>query len=144
MSLLAKIKDDLMSARYAKNQTLVTILTTLYSEAASVGKTKRNGASTDAEVLLVIKKFKEGVEQLLPHTPVLNWDALNTELEVYISYLPKMLTDEELAVVISSYINTRKAENQPTGIQYVMAYLKEQYVGRYDGKTASNLIKSMV
>jgi hypothetical protein len=65
MSLLSVIRNDLDAARRNKDARLLTLLTTLYSEAAMVGKTKRNGESTNEEVLAVTRKFKVGVEEII-------------------------------------------------------------------------------
>ena len=76
MSMLEQIKGAMFSARKARtDKVLSDLLTTLYSEAAMVGKTKRNGESTDEEVLAVVKKFKEGVIQVIQNAAKLGDQA---------------------------------------------------------------------
>lgn len=139
MTLLDTIKNDLMEARFAKNQQLVTVLSTLFSEAASVGKT-RNSVSNDSEVISVVKKFKEGVEVMLHHKGHQYHDDLIQEISIYDKYLPQTLTTDELNDIIKDKINNFNLRN----IGAIMSELKKEYFGRFDGKEASTLIKVML
>lgn len=141
MSLLHTIKTDLDIARREKNQQLLTILITLYSEASMVGKTKRNGDSTDDEVLSVVRKFKIGVEEVQKIKGPS--DESDLELEVYGKYLPIMLTDTELTGIINSIVNSLPERN-PRQMGIVMGKLKSDYSGRYDGNLASKVTKELL
>jgi uncharacterized protein YqeY len=136
--LLTDIRADLDAARKEKNQTLLTLLTTLYSECAMVGKTKRNGDSTDEEVLSIIRKFKIGVEEIAKIKGI-NTD-IEYELSVYEKYLPSMISDEELLIIIDEIVNSL-AEKSPKQMGKVMTELKNKYLGRYDGTLASKIVK---
>ena len=63
--------------------------------------------------------------------------ALLTELE---TLLPQALTEEELRSAIVAII----AETSATNIGPVMKTLGDRYAGRYDGKRASDLIRSLL
>lgn len=134
MSTLSLIKADLDSARRNKDSKMLTLLTTLFSEASMIGKTKRNGESTEEEVLSVLKKFKAGVDQIV-EIKGLNED-LSFELDVYNKYLPSMLTAKELESFIDQLLFT---EEKNMGV--MMSKLKSTFPGRYDGALASKLIK---
>lgn len=138
MSLLQTIRADLDAARREKNQRLLTILTTLYSEAAMVGKTKRNDESTNEEVISVTRKFKIGVEEVQKIRGTT--DISDFELVVYNKYLPKSLTTEELSSIINSIVSSLE-ERTPKQMGLVMNKLKTDYLGRYDGNLASQLTK---
>ena len=65
------------------------------------------------------------------------------ELEILNGYLPKQLTEEELKEKISNIIN----DNGFSGgkdMGKVMGLLKESFDGQYDGKMASQLVKTLL
>ena len=139
--LITEIKNDLLTARKNKDQVTLTILTTLVSEAVNVGKTKRNGDSTDEEVVLILKKFKEGVLELQKYRTLTETEE--KELEIYNKYLPNSLTDEELSDIISTEVK-KIGEISPKMIGSILKFLKDNYFGRFDGKKASEMIKNVL
>lgn len=139
--LITEIKNDLLTARKNKDQVTLTILTTLVSEAVNVGKTKRNGDSTDEEVVLILKKFKEGVLELQKYRTLTEIEE--KELEIYNKYLPNSLTDEELSDIISTEVK-KIGEISPKMIGSILKFLKDNYFGRFDGKKASEMIKNVL
>lgn len=141
MSLLQQIRNDLDNARKQKNQVLLTTLTTLYSEAAMVGKTKRNSESTDEEVLSTIRKFKIGVEEVAKIKGLSS--EMTAEIDVYNQYLPSSLSETELTNIIVGIISTLPEKN-PKQMGVVMGQLKSSYLGRYDGTVASKLVKELL
>jgi uncharacterized protein YqeY len=141
MSLLQQIRADLDHARREKNQINLTLLTTLYSEAAMVGKTKRNAESTDEEVLSVIRKFKIGVEEIAKIKGLSS--EIEHEIKLYESYLPQPLTTAQLTAVIQDIIE-HLPERSPKQMGVVMNSLKKEFLGRYDGTIASQLVKELL
>lgn len=141
MSLLQQIRADLDQARREKNQFELTMLTTLYSECAMVGKTKRNAESTDEEVLSVIRKFKIGVEEI----EKIKGSSIDSarEIQMYEKYLPQSLTVEQLTASIQEIID-QLPERTPKQMGAVMAKLKNEFLGRYDGTVASQLVKQLL
>lgn len=141
MSLLSIIRSDLDKARRDKDSRLLTLLTTLYSEAAMVGKTKRNAESTDEEVLSIVRKFKVGIEEIVKIKG--SNEFLEFEIELYEKYLPELLTDQQLCDIINIIISDLP-ERSPKAMGTVMGKLKAEYLGRYDGTTASKLVKELL
>ena len=141
MSTLSQIKSDLDIARRERNSELLTLLVTLYSESSMVGKTKRNGESTDEEVLSVIRKFKVGVEEIIKIKG--NTPELDFEISLYNQYLPQLLSEAELSVIISDIVN-ELPDKSPKQMGSVMKTLKDKYLGRYDGNLASQLVKKIL
>ena len=140
MTLLETIKSDSLKARKERNTVLSNLLTTLYSEASMVGKTKENRESTEEEVIAVVKKFIKNGNELLHVRP----DDVDTIFEITTleSYLPKQLTEEELKGIITTYrANHFKMLNESVPMGRIMAFLKENFAGRYDAKMASQLAK---
>jgi uncharacterized protein YqeY len=141
MSLLSVIRNDLDAARRNKDTRLLTLLTTLYSEAAMVGKTKRNGESTNEEVLAVTRKFKVGVEEIVKIKG--SNEFLDFEISLYNKYLPELLTDIQLTEIINNLIY-ELPEKSPKAMGVIMGKLKSEYLGRYDGTIASKLVKDLL
>ena len=103
-----------------------------------VGKTKRNGETTDEEALTVIRKFKLGVEELAKIKGMT--EDFQQELGVYESYLPLMMSEQTLSDTIDYYVKELE-ERSPKQMGKIMAKLKERHMGTYDGALASKLVK---
>jgi uncharacterized protein YqeY len=144
MSLLQRIKQDLLQARKdvrASNadatisiraQVKVKCLTTLLSEASRPGLDDGKRESTDQEVIAVAQKFIKNINETLSHC---SDDDLFMELEFINAYIPKQLTEGEIAGIIAG-----------SGIANVgdaMKYLKSNFSGQYDGKIASQVVKEL-
>lgn len=132
--LIDKIKADSLVARKERNTLLSNLLTTLYSEAAMVGKNDGNRETTDVEVVAVVKKFIKNAVEVLK---VRNDADTVYEVRVLESYLPKQLTEEQLVKYISDY----KFFTPNANVGQIMKYLKEDFSGQYDAKLASQLAK---
>ena len=142
MPLLSRIKDDLTAARKATDRIALTILTTLYSEAVNEGKDHGNRESTDAEVLKTVNTFIKNAKELLSHiedTAVR--DKVTSEIVMYEKYLPPQLSREELTSVIANIMQVKEGDVAPS-IGLVMKHLSANYNGKYDGKLASEIVRT--
>lgn len=140
MTLLDKIRADQLQARKENNKTKATVLTTLIGEAAMIGKNAGNRDTTDDETAKVIVKFVKGIVETQNLTRGVNKDKFNeleVEKQILEAYLPKQLTVDELKEIIL----TNFTEKPNVGA--VMAYLKANYNGLYDGKIASGLVNTL-
>lgn len=143
--LLTTIKEDQIQARKDRNTELATFLTTLYSEAAMVGKNDGNRDSTDVEVCAVLKKFKKNAGEVIDNTPTTDGrhiHALN-EIEVLDGYLPKQMSEQELTAFIETAIHVNDLSS-PKDMGFIMKELKKQCNGLYDGKLASTISKRLL
>jgi uncharacterized protein YqeY len=129
MSLLQQIKNDQVIARKNKEGHRATLLTTLYSEAAMIGK-NQNRESTDSEVMSVIKKFISNNEMTLQYSPNEN---IRKENEILSKYLPEQMNEDDIITIIKS--------NSFANVGEVMKFFKENFDGKYDGKTVSGIAK---
>jgi len=132
---LQKIKSDNLQARKTKDKILSSLLTTLVGEIEIVGKNNGNRPTTEEEALKVIEKFKKNAQQTLELS---HNNDLQSEIELYSSYLPELLSEEELRKMITNYI-----ENGANNIGSIMKELK-QCGFQYDGKLASTIVKEML
>ena len=144
MSVLNDIKENLTIARKARDRVGITLLTTLYGEASMKGKNNGNRESTDEEVVATVRKFIKNVKEVVEHTPsVIARKQLELEILVYEEYLPTQLTVQQLSDIIAKII-TDNDISIPKGMGRVMKELSAQYAGRYDGKLASEIVRSHI
>ena len=142
MPLLSKIKNDLTNARKANDRVALTILTTLYAEAAMKGKNSGNRESTDEEVTATITKFVKNAKELLSHIEDIETkDKITSEISVYEAYLPSQMSKEELTSVITNIMEVKEGDTIPN-IGVVMKHLSANYNGMYDGKLASEIVRT--
>ena len=147
MSLLETIKNDTTLLRKAKSKFALSIVTTLYGEAAMVGKGNGNRESTDAEVVKVVNEFIKNIQKTIvnPKVKLSETQIYNMEHEVEIlsKYLPPQLTADELTAIITQLTSIDKCYSLPKDMGKIMKYLSTEYAGRFNGKVASDIIKRM-
>jgi uncharacterized protein YqeY len=134
MTIIEKLRADQIAARKNKDTVRTTLLSTLIGETVKVGKDKDNRESTDEEAIAVVKKFKKNLLDTIALLKGSN-AALDDELALYDSYLPKQLSTEDLTQTITRFV----AENTDAKMKDIMAYLKTNFAGLYDGKEASQI-----
>jgi uncharacterized protein YqeY len=149
MTLLQQLKADKLLARKQKHE-MASFMVTLYAEALAVGKNKRNGESTDEEVISVLKRFKAGAETIIqaalmkPTKPIRLHLINQAKIEIFVveQYLPDMMTESELRLALWQYIN--KFPDTYSSVGSIMSELKKAYPGKYDGALASKLIRELL
>lgn len=142
MTLITQIKDDQLQARKDRNTTKATLLTTLFSEAAMVGKNDGNRETTDAEVIAVIKKFVKNNLEVIGNLSEDDdrYVIATHELVFMNNYLPKQLTNDELRDIITPLAEGKTMRDMGG----IMKELKANYTGLYDGRAASTIIKGVL
>jgi len=140
--MLATIRKDLFEAKKNHDTLRSNLLSTLLGEATAVGKNAGNRESTPEEVMQVVRKFIKNIDETIA---LLEKEGKPTDKEkaekaILEGYLPKQMTPEELGRAIDEII-AALPERSPKMMGQVMAALKERYAGRYDGKTASQMVK---
>lgn len=141
--LLEKLQAAALAARKAQDSVAASLLTTLYAEAARVGKDQGNRVSTDEEVVAVVKKFGKNVDETLAALPETDARvaALRVEKALLAEYLPQQLDEAGLTAVIAELV-AALPEKSPKQMGAVMAGLKARAGGQYDGAMASRLVKA--
>jgi uncharacterized protein YqeY len=136
MSLMEQIKSDQLAARKGGVTEVhkASLLTTLLGEATMVGK-NAGRETTDQEVVAVVKKFIKNVDETISALTARNQDAsaYMAERSILEFYLPMQLSEDALRQV---------AECQKDMPSF-MKHLKENFAGKYDGKLASTVAKSV-
>ena len=125
MKLKERILADKTQATRDSNKSLSILLGVV------LGEIERRPDKNDSDeiVLNIIKKMVE-------NSKICGVEFEITNLE---KYLPTQITEEELETIITDFMTTENIESKKD-IGKVMAHLKSNYNGQYDGKIASIII----
>ena len=138
-----RLNEDLKSAMKNKEtlrlNTIRLVKKYIQELETSVGHT---GDATDVEVLKIINKLvKQGKDAAEQYKSAGRTDIYEEEMQqiaVLESYLPKQLTDDEIAVEIDKVME----ETGSTNMGVLMKELNAKLAGRADGKTISRILKA--
>lgn len=119
---------------HRENPVIYTLLGTIMGEIDRLPIPRTETPSED-DIYKIIKKMYDAVE------PYHDKDAeLNTEYQYLKDFIRVQLSEQELETIISAYVLTTPDAKMGS----VMAYLKENYAGQYDGKFASKVANFML
>lgn len=142
MSLISKIRADLLQLRKeSTNKQAISLLTTLYSEAANIGINDGKRETKDEEVISLIKKFIKGIDECLQYCT--NKDTYHdymNEKTLLEQYLPKQMSEEDLLVAITSFTTAHDNASKSD----IMKYLKSVFSGQYDGRMAATIVDEVL
>jgi uncharacterized protein YqeY len=138
-----RLNEDLKSAMKNKESlrlnTIRLVKKYIQELETSVG---HNGDATDAEVLKIINKLvKQGKDAAEQYKSAGRTDIYEEEMQqiaVLETYLPKQLSDDEIAVEIDKVM----LETGSTNMGVLMKELNSRLAGRADGKTISRILKT--
>lgn len=138
-----RLNEDLKSAMKNKEtlrlNTIRLVKKYIQELETSVG---HKGDATDAEVLKIINKLvKQGKDAAEQYKSAGRTDIYEEEMQqiaVLESYLPKQLSDDEIAVEIDKVME----ETGSTNMGVLMKELNAKLAGRADGKTISRILKT--
>jgi uncharacterized protein YqeY len=138
-----RLNEDLKSAMKNKESlrlnTIRLVKKYIQELETSVG---HNGDATDAEVLKIINKLvKQGKDAAEQYKSAGRTDIYEEEMQqiaVLETYLPKQLSDDEIAVEIDKVM----IETGSTNMGVLMKELNSRLAGRADGKTISRILKT--
>lgn len=145
MSLMSEIRSKQIEARKSKDVGAAAIFTTLLGEAGMIGKNNGNRETTDSEVIAVVRKFIKNNEETMLHIKNVNpsgYQGLQQENALLESLLPTQLTEVELRSIITALREEMNAG--PKDMGKIMAKLKADHDGTYDGRLASTLVKEIL
>ena len=142
--LLTQIKADNLTARKTKDKVLSSILTLLVSEIDNIGINDGKRDTTEEETIKVLQKFKKNASENALAKEKLGGTkdeikVFNEESLVYESYLPKLMSEDELKTAIEVMV-----KDGANNIGVIMGKLKKEYGGQYDGGMASEIAKSIL
>lgn len=138
-----KLNDDLKLAMKNKDtlrlNTIRLVKKYMQELETSVG---HNGEATDGEIMKIISKLvkqgRDSAEQYKNAGRADLYDEEIAQVSVLENYLPKQMTDEEIAVEIDKVME----ESGSTNMGVLMKELNVRLAGRADGKTISRILKT--
>jgi uncharacterized protein YqeY len=148
MSLKQQIDNDIKSAMLAKNKEELTALRSIKSlillAETEKGVSAEISQETESKLLMkAAKQRKESAEifQKEGRDELAQKELL--ELEVISRYLPKQLSEDEIAVEIKKIIEQVGAKG-PQDMGKVMGTATKQLAGKADGKMISEIVKKLL
>lgn len=133
--LIEKIRNDMHEAKKAKDLLRANLLSTLYAEIFTLSKSGKE--LTEEDEIRIIKKFiKNSDETLALEIPEDQKSKYKTEKQILESYLPQQLAKEEIEKTVGELLSQGKV------MKDIMAYFKENYSGRYDGKSVNEIVRA--
>jgi len=135
MKILNQIKKDAITSLKEGNKEKKIILSTLIGEIQRNEPVMINGEKTwtdEMSIKTIIKMIESN-----------KITGCISENEIISIYLPKMMTTEELTVLIQNHITALNLSSQKD-MGSVMNFLKQNYVGKYDSREASLITKNLL
>lgn len=148
MTLQQRITDDMKNAMRAKDAARLTTIRMLTAAIKQKEVDERRGVDdplTDADVLAIVDRLvKQRRDSVAAFEKAARTDLVEkeqAEIEVLSAYLPKALTDAEIADEIAATIGALGVSG-PQAMGKVMAELKPRMAGRADMTRISSLVKA--
>ncbi|MEQ1584746.1 MAG: GatB/YqeY domain-containing protein [Cyclobacteriaceae bacterium] len=148
MSLRQQIDNDIKTAMLAKNKEELTALRSVKSLIllAETEKGSSGEISQDVENKLLMKAAKQRKESAEIFQKEGREDLAKKELfelEVISRYLPKQLSEDEVAAELKKIVEQVGAKG-PQDMGKVMGVATKQLAGKADGKLISEIVKKLL
>jgi len=132
MTIYNNLKNNLLKARKEKKNDDVILLSTVIGNMDLKAKVV-NGMKvvSDEDAISYIKGHLKNLEVMAEHK---NSEKVQSEIKFISEYLPKQMSEEDILSVVRS--------NSFENMGQFMKYMKENYVGLYDGKTATTIFNN--
>lgn len=148
MALESQIQKDIMEAMKAKDTVRLNAVRSIKS-AILLAKTSEGGAKElqDADIIKLIQKLakqrKEAAEQYVAAGRQELADNEIAEAAVLDTYLPRMLSEEEVEARLREIISQTGASS-PADMGKVMGVATKQLAGLAEGRTISAIVKRLL
>ncbi len=147
MSTYQTILDDLKKAMKEKDQQRLSVLRSLKSAIFEKEVSERKGGKaelSEEDVINVImkaaKQRKDSIEQYEEAGRKDLADVEQQELEIIESYMPEMLSEDEIARLVNEVIEETGAAG-PQDMGKVMGKLMPKVKGKADGSVVNSIVK---
>lgn len=143
--LASQIPEDIKNAMRAKDAVTLNVLRALKTAMtnASIEKGHLSATLDDAEISALIRKQVKQRQDSFKQFSDAGRDELaaneKVEIEVLEKYLPKALSEAEIAAIIEAAVAETGASSK-ADMGKVMKAAQEKAAGRADGKTLSQLV----
>lgn len=146
MSLKERLQEDWKTALKSKDNFRAGVLS--MTRAAILQVEKIDGSKLDdaAVVDVISKEVKQRRESIADFEKGNRQDLVDQtqkEIEILLDYLPKQLTEEEIAEIVSGAVNESGATSMKD-MGKVMSIIMPAVKGRADGKLVSQIVKQFL
>ena len=137
------LRDDLQAAMKARDMPTVYVLRGVLAAIANQKIEKGAEALAPADVVAIVQREAKQREEAESYARGAGRDDLVgqnvAERAILARYLPTQLEDGELSNLVRSWLAEGLNSMGP-----IMARLKERHAGQYDGKRASELVRTIL
>jgi uncharacterized protein len=143
MSLKQQLAEDLKTAMRNKDKLRKDVVILIRSSIKQVEVDEHRDCTDDDVMNVIMKQVKQRKDALEAFKQGQRDDLVEqTEAEIGIlaEYLPKQLTEEELAVIVKDAVEETGAQSVKD-MGRVMTLVMEQTKGKADGKTVNQLVR---
>lgn len=146
MSLKERLQEDWKSAMKSHDSFKSSVLS--MARAAILQVEKSDGSKLDDEAVInvlskEVKQRKDSISEFEKGNRQDLVDQTNKEIEILLEYLPQQLTNEEIAEIVKSAVETVGA-NSISDIGKVMAEIMPKVKGRSDGKLVNQIVRQFL
>ncbi|MCX6128420.1 MAG: GatB/YqeY domain-containing protein [Proteobacteria bacterium] len=135
--MLERVSEDIKTAMKAKDKGRLDALRLLKS--AFIENNTSSQPKADLDVAIAhVKKLRDSLEAYPQGSP--EQEKIKTEIEYLASYVPQAMSKEDLQVLVRSVIE----KNAGADFGLVMKAISGEIKGRFDGREASQIVKSML
>jgi hypothetical protein len=146
MTLLEKLRKDMLTALKSgnkdKSQTLKMVVATIKN--AQIESEKE---LTDKDIEKILRKEAKKTEDSIEQYQKMGRDDLvqkeKQDLEIIQSYLPELMSDEEVKKVVEKKIKETGAQDM-RDMGKVMGAVMKELEGKADGNTVKDIVQSML
>lgn len=135
MKILNQIKKDAVAALKSGNKEKKLVLSTLVAEIQRNEPAIVNGEKTWTDEM--------SIRTIIKLVEANKITGCISENEIISIYLPKVMTSDELTVLIQNHITALNFSTQKD-MGSVMNFLKQNYAGKYDAREASLITKNLL
>ena len=139
--------EQMLLKEYRKkgDSNAVSLVSTLLANVRLEEKKQKVEVLDDNSTISILKQLTKGIEETKKLAGDTRKDVIarcNIELNILSEFLPKMLSETEIKKEVDKYLESLTSEIDKSIFGKIMAYFKAKFIGQYDGKTLSEIVKA--
>lgn len=146
MSLLDQLTKDMVVSMKAKDKETLSVVRMLKAAVANEKIKLGHDLSDDEANGVLAREFKQRKESLVEFEKAGREDLIKQmkhELEIVSAYMPKQLSESEVAQIVKETVAQVKAESMKD-FGKVMGAIMPKVKGKADGKVVNELVKKLL
>ncbi|KUK76579.1 MAG: Uncharacterized protein yqeY [candidate division WS6 bacterium 34_10] len=146
MTLLEKLRKDMLTALKSDDREKSQILKMVVANIKNA-QIESDKKLTDKDVEKILRKETKKIEDSIEQYKKMGRDDLvkkeKSDLEIIQSYLPELMSDEDIKEVVEKKIEETGAQDM-RDMGKVMGSVMKELEGKADGNTVKNIVQSML